>query len=210
MRIHEDSDSRLIVTDSSIGLSAVLFAGGGLLLGVALLGPDARAWPGLGISACFLLLCAILLLRTARFVFDRARRVVTWERLRILSRSSGQVPFDDIRGVVVETTGLDGGTTGGSYRLALTTPSGPIPFSDAYGPGLARYESMRDQIAAFIGQRDASSTAAASAETDLRELVRQRRILDAVALLRARENVSLAEARQRIAEMEAQVTANSH
>lgn len=118
------------------------------------------------------------------------------------------IAYDDIRGAVVEAAGLDSGMAGGSYRLVLMTASRPIPFSDAYEPGLARYESMRDQIATFIGRRDASSNE--TAETGLRELVRQRRILDAVALLRARESVSLTEARRRIAEIEAQVSADGH
>jgi len=205
MRIYEDADFRLVVTDSSIGLSVVLFAGGGLLLVVALFGPDAHAPFGLIVAACFLLVCAMLLQRTARFVFDRAQRTLTWQRRRILSRSSGQIRFDDIRGIVVETTGLAGEMAGGSYRLALTTASGPIPFSDAYQPDLARYESMRDRIAAFVGSGNASSDRTVSVENDLRELVRQRRILDAVVLLRARENVDLTAARRRIAEIEKQV-----
>jgi hypothetical protein len=207
VRIYEDADFRLVVTDSSIGLSLVLFAAGTLLLIVALFGSRTQAQFGLTVSACFFLFCAMLLLRTTRFVFDRAQRTLTWQRRRFLSRSSGQVPFDDIRGVVVETTGLAGGE-GGSYRLALATASGAIPFSDAYRPNRSRHESMRDRIVAFVGLGNAPSSGTASAENDLRELVRQRRIVDAVALLRARENVGLTEARRRIAEIEKQMAAH--
>lgn len=207
MRMYEDAEFRLVVTDSSLGLAAVLFAAGAVLLGVALLGADARARSGLSVSGGFLLLCAVLLLRTTRFVFDRAQRMLTWQRRRILSRASGQISFDDIRAVVVEATGL-AGTGGVTYRLALTAASGAIPFSDAYGPSLARYESIRDRIVAFLGMGQAPSGQAASAEDDLRALVRQRRIVDAVALIRARENVGLMEARRRTAEIEKQMAAD--
>ena len=208
MRIYEDAEFRLVVADSSLGLAAILFATGAVLLGVALLGADAHARFGLSVSGGFLLLCDVLLLRTTRFVFDRAQRMLTWQRRRILSRSSGQIPFDDIRGLVVEATGRVGGTDGVSYRLALTTASGVIPFSDAYGPNLALYESMRDRIVAFLGLRKAPSSEPAAAEADLRALVRQRRIVGAVALLRARENVGLMEARRRIGEIEKQMAAD--
>src|SRR5262249_37391830 len=104
-------------------------------------------------------------------------------------------------------TGL-AGAGGVTYRLALTTASGAIPFSDAYGPSLARYESMRDRIVAFLGLSNAPSSGTAPAEDDLRELVPQRRIVDAVSLRRARENVGLMGARRRVAEIEKQMAAH--
>jgi hypothetical protein len=144
------------------------------------------------------------------FVFDVVRRTVHWSGRKLYKVESGTISFDEIIGVGTEMgPGSDDGGEG--YRLALITTKGSIPMAYAYGGNSPRYESQRKTIPAFV-RPDHSNTAClevtspngAIAENDLsiRSLLIQRRKIDAITLVKTREDLDLTQAVQRVNDVE--------
>jgi hypothetical protein len=85
-----------------------------------------------------------------------------------------------------------------AYRLSLSTTSAVIPLSIIYEPGFERYSGMREAVldAVFkVAQRPTT-------EDPISALVKAGRVIDAVAIIRMREGLSLTEARARVAELQ--------
>jgi hypothetical protein len=103
-----------------------------------------------------------------------------------------------IPGEVYLSPGFDDG------RLSLTTASGAVPLSDTYEPNFERHNEFRRAILEMLNRQDLLA-----AQIDpVRSLVEQGRIVDAVAMLRQRENLDLVTARQRVAYMRKTESAN--
>jgi len=145
------------------------------------------------------------------FTFDGMQRVVRWKGRTILKGESGEIPFDDITDIVIETsttTSKWGTTTMTTYRLTINTSRVTIPMAYNYRGIADGYTALRRQILEFIrpGSQGASPplgrAAAESLESSLRALLRQGRKSDALALLRSSEDIGLPEAMNRIEAIE--------
>ena len=61
--------------------------------------------------------CAVLFYEKARFVFNTQRKTVTWYRRSLYSRSSGEIPFGEIRAIVLESGGSACRSSSGGWRI---------------------------------------------------------------------------------------------
>jgi hypothetical protein len=118
-------------------------------------------------------------------------------RLDVLRLTHRRLAFDDIVDVRLEID-RSHDPDGLAYRLSLSTTSAVIPLSIIYEPGFERYSGMREAVldAVFkVAQRPTT-------EDPISALVKAGRVIDAVAIIRMREGLSLTEARARVAELQ--------
>lgn len=208
MKVVRQTETELVLQDSSLWLAVFMAAAAVFLaFGAYSTGKKATLVP-----AALFVLFAFLSLRKTTIVFDSLRRMVDWQRLRYIERSSGSIPYDDIKDIVVETT--TGGTSGrATYRLAILTPQASWPMSDGYGGNGDRYASLGKEIREFLklGPSANAATAPSSApddanlDTSIRALLAQGRKIDAIALLRTMKEIDLAAAKQHVDEIEQQM-----
>src|SRR5688572_1747222 len=137
MRIVDESHEKLIVEAGDRAFAGILLA---LTLGcvavaaVALFAlPNAwgvESFQGVACAAVLFLAGFIAIFERATFVFDRATRTLTWQRRRAFTATSGSVPFEQIREVVLQT-GI-GNAINPKRRVALLLADGELPLSVAY------------------------------------------------------------------------------
>jgi len=207
MKITRQTETELEVQDSMLWMGAFFVLIALVLAYAALRSGDRRLlYPG-----GLFLLFAFISLQKSTFIFDSARRMVTWRVLRYGKTSTGSIAFDELRGVTTES--IPGPKTRPMYRLTLQTTQDPIPLAAAYGGGEKYYAGLRERINGFLkAHLTASGTQPASAgdttsttaelESYIRLLLQQGRKIDAVELLRSHTTLSLTEADQRITEVE--------
>jgi membrane protein YdbS with pleckstrin-like domain len=195
MRISENSYQRLVLRDESIWITAICIAAAAVLVVASLLAGAGRASPW--VSLLFILF-GLAFLRSSTITFDKVEQACHLSKLSSLKRSRAHIPFADIQDVEIQPEPLNADSQQTSYRLSLTTASGGVPLSDTYEPNFARYSEIRRAILQMLNRQDAL----AAQPDPVRSLVEQGRLVDAVALLRQREGLDLATARQRVAEMQ--------
>ena len=146
------------------------------------------------VAVGFLLLCGFIFWRKERVTFDAARQQAEWIRRRDFRLASGTVPFSEITGIGMETTTASHGEL--AYRLTILTKDKPVPMSDVYSGNLGHYESIRQEILAFlkIDGGDAASSVGSAHDNSVEALLRQGRKIDAINLVRVSEKVGLTEA----------------
>lgn len=147
---------------------------------------------------CILLLFAVIAWRREVVTFDAARQEVRWHRRRAFKAADGTVPFAEIKGINIDSQSSGGrGTL--TYRLTILTTGSPVPMSDVYAGNWTRYDRLRTQILEFLHMEVGEQSAPGLAdETAIRSLLTQGRKLDAIKRLRSCENISLAEATDRV------------
>ena len=194
MRITRQSGLELVVEDSGIALSAVLFICSLPLFYVATLPGKLGALFG----ACFFLLASLVFLRKTTFVFDAGESSVHWTGRKLLKVTSGDIPFSDVKGIGTETSSGSNGTI--TYRLTILTPQGPVPLAYMYGGNRQKYESIREAIMLFLHLEmptaDLHSDLAGDFvdEASVRSLLGQGRKIDAIELVRTSTKIGLTEA----------------
>jgi hypothetical protein len=201
MRIVRQTEQELVVRDSMVWLS-VFFA----LVSLPLLyAAVVHGTKGIQYPAGVFLLIALFCLRRKTFVFDARQRIVRWQGIRVLKAYSGSMPFSEITEIGTETMPSPRGQP--LYRLTLITPQGRTPMSDGYGGGGQWFEKIREAIVAFI-QQDGSSVLTETSlggdsglDESIRSLLAQGRKIDAIALVRAREDLDLTQAVHRVEEV---------
>jgi hypothetical protein len=190
MRVTRQTATELVVEDSSLWIAAVLFAGSLPLFYSAVVVGNKGSY----IVGGFFLLCALLGARKSRFIFDARERVVRWENFVVVRSSAGSLAFDDIRGIEIEA--FSGGENGLTYRLTLLTSGKPVPLSSAYRPGERKYTDLRNTIATFLKLETGSQAGTFDVDASVLELVRAGRKIDAIALLRSMQKMSLLDAKR--------------
>lgn len=207
MKIVRQTETELVVQDSSMWLSVVLAACAFFPTYIAISQHDHRMFRAAGALTLF----AIPWLRRATFAFDGATQTIRWRRLRYLWTRTGSIPFSDVRGIDIQST-LGGNSNVTIYRLALVTPQATVPMSDVYSSGESRIVSVRDAIEGFLKLaptgRTASRTMAADFDASVRSLVQEGRKIDAIQLLQSFEKLSLTEATQRVNAIDAHLHAS--
>lgn len=200
MRITRQTPSELVVADSSMWISAICAAVACMPIGITI----SEHKPNGFYAAAFILLFAVVWLRKTTFTFDAQQHVVRWTARKIFKVKSGTIPFDDIRDISIDTMPSDKGTT--LYRLTIMTAQGAIPMEAAYNGGRDYHGKIREAVLAFLHPGAPAVThSTASAVTDdsmIGSMLAQGRKIEAIRLLRLAENLSLAEATQRVEEMD--------
>jgi hypothetical protein len=208
MRITRHTAQELVVVDSALGISAVLF-----LASLPLFYAATR--PG-KIGALFggilFLLGAVVWIRKTTFIFDAGEQRVRWQGRKILKVENGVIPFGEITGIGTEATfGSNGSNT---YRLTILTRGGLVPLAYTYGGNQQSYASVREEIMRFL-HLEAPETkavpgpegAAAIDETSVRSLLSQGRKIDAVSLVRSSGHLGLTEAVRLVEEIDGRMKA---
>ena len=159
------------------------------------------------IAVGFLLLCGFLFWRKEIVTFDAGGQQAEWTRRRAFSVASGTVPFSEITGIGMETTSGSRGEL--AYRLTILTRDKPVPMSDVYNGNRSHYESIRQEILAFLhlDSEPAKSVqgddqfGGVDDEASVVSLLKQGRRIDAIELVRSTQKLGLTEATQRVAQI---------
>jgi len=206
MRITSQSPTELVVKDSSLGISAICAGTAVALMFFRL----AKAQPNMFLVAALYLLFAFLADCRTTFTFDAIQQVVRWRGRKFFRNQSGTIPFSDITDITVEALSSHSG--GVTHRLAILTVNGSTPMSFTYS-GIGNFEQTRAAILAFLHPGMECQTRqhfdAAALESSIRSLLLQGRKIDAVTLLRTREQIGLTEAVKRINAVDLKLKAES-
>ena len=194
MRITEDTPQRLKLRDRTLWISAVCCAASAVLLASFVAAPDHLGL--LAVSGLFFVF-ALGFLRTTDVTFDKARRTCDMRRVDVLRLTRTHLSFDDIVDIKVDIEPLQGELQVTACRLSLVTASAVLPLTASYEPSLERYNAMRDRILDVLFADGRRPPAADPVEA----LAREGRTIDAVAVLRKRERLTLTAARARVAEI---------
>jgi hypothetical protein len=202
MHISRRTNQELVVVDGLIWLSVILLCAAAFAGFQAVSQNVPKAWIAVGVMALF----AFIAWRRETVTFDAARQQLDWVRRRAFSLKSGMVPFSEVRGIGIDTmTDSHGYLT---YRLTILTTGKPVPMSDAFGGGQAYYESLRKQILEFLNMdKNAQSSPEPGDEASIQLLLQQGRKVDAIQQMRARYQLDLAEAVDRVNEIDEKMKA---
>ncbi len=204
MRITRQTQSELVVEDSSVGLSYICAAAAVVIIFFAI---EQNKLKGL-FGAAFFLLFAMLAYRRTSFTFDGMQRVVRWKGRKLLKVESGTIPFDEITDIGTEATPASEGT---SYRLTILTRDGSIPMAYTYTGRTDAYAPLRREILDFIrpgSYKPPSESGILSSgvpwdlEPSIRSLLAQGRKIDAIVLLRSTRHIGLTDAMQHVEAIE--------
>jgi hypothetical protein len=194
MRITENTPSHLRLRDRTLWISAVCFAAAAIL---AVRFAFDRGQSEELIPAVLSLLFGLAFLRATDVTFDKIRRICTMRRFDVLRVSRTRLAFADIVDARVEIAQMPDNTAVLSCRLSLVTASAKIPLTASYEPDQKRYNAMRDTVLeAVFGDRQRPA-----ALDPVRMLVKEGRIIDAVAVLRMRDGLDLTTASARVDEL---------
>ena len=189
MRIVENSPSRLVLRDRTYWVTIVCFAAA--LFGAGYFALH-RGDPRELIPTALFVAFGLAFLRATDVVFDRIDRRCVVRRLDVVKVTRTELLFHDLTDIRVDVSAL--GESGGvSCRLALVTASGTVPLTASFEPDLARYTAMREVIVGVIfpsGHLPPPSDPA-------RDLARAGRLVEAVAVLRQRDKLTLTDAMDR-------------
>lgn len=83
------------------------------------------------------------------FTFDPARKLITWDTRSFLRGDGGQVAFDAVESVVVQSME---GSRGTIYRVALLVGDKPIPLGVEYVNEQNRAEKLASTIRGLLGK----------------------------------------------------------
>ena len=202
MHIQRQTPMELVLQDGSRWLSFLFIA---VVVFVGVSSIEKHSYRGFFVSAFFLLF-AVAFFRHSTFTLDKMQRIARWRRFTILKNETGSISFDSIRDIFIDTQAGEHGTA--CYRLTIVTTEGRTPMANMFeGGSIERYQHLRQQILDFIGLSPAVPTPEpgvlsdgipADIEPSLRALLTQGRMIDAIALLRNRESIGLADAKSRI------------
>lgn len=146
------------------------------------------------IGATITCLPFILFAETSDFVFDAARRRLTWSRRVGFVCRSGVVPFEAIRLVAVRTA-LGSDAIAPSQRIVLLTHNGELPLSASYSPSDA-HAGNAERLRIFLGQAPVEPLSAT-----IDALVAAGRDMDAIRELRLARGMSLTDAHAEVARL---------
>jgi hypothetical protein len=194
MRISENTPSRLKLRDRTLWISGICFAAAAIL--IARFAFD-RDQPEQLIPAALSLFFGLAFLRATDVTFDKVQRICAIRRFDVLRLTRTSLAFADITDVRVEIAPMQDTEDVLSCRLSLVTASAILPLTAGYEPDQKRYDAMRDTVLDAVfgdGPRPAPLD-------PVRMLVKEGRIIDAVAILRMREGLDLTTASARVDEL---------
>lgn len=202
MHVSRKTNQELVVVDGSIWLSVFFLCAAAFMGFQAIAHETPRWWLAVGL----LLLFALITWRRETVTFDAARQQVEWARRRAFKVAGGTVPFSEMRGIILDSMSDSHGVL--EYRLTIQTTGEPVPMSDEYGGGPAHYESLRKQILEFLHMDHSGDPAPdEGGEASIRLLLQQGRKVDAIKMMRTSYQLDLAEAVDRVNEIDEKMKA---
>lgn len=202
MHITRRTNQELVVVDGMIWLSIVFVCVAGFMGFQAVAQREPKFWISVGLLGLF----AFISWRRESVTFDAAEQQVQWSRRRAFSVASGTVPFSDMRGIILDSMTDNHGVL--TYRLTIMTTGEPVPMSDAYGGGQAHYEGLRKQILEFLHMdKTTQPSSEPGDEASVRALLTQGRKVEAIEIMRSRYQLGLAEAVDRVNEIDEKMKA---
>jgi hypothetical protein len=197
MRVTRHTATELVLEDSCIWIAGVLAI---VSLPFFYAGVLADSKTGYYATGALFLLLALPATRKSRFVFDARERVVRWRNFLIFRTSVGNLAFDDIRGIEIESFSSEGNSF--TYRLTILTSDKPVPLSSAYRPGKEKHTNLKKTIATFLNLEIGSQESTMDVDPSVVELVRAGRKVAAIELLRSMKKMSLLDAKRIVDEIE--------
>jgi hypothetical protein len=195
VRIVRNSSQSLMLRDQSIWITVLCFASAAFLLIYQIV---RQVQSNLWLTAGIFVLFGLAFFRQSTVEFDKTAQLCSVSTRSVFKRSRHRIRFADIRDVRVDAEPLSASLQRENYRLGLVTSSGVIALSDTYEPNLLHHTELRRTIFEALGRQEEGT-----AEPDpIKSLVEQGRVVEAVALLRQRDNLDLETARQRIADLQ--------
>jgi hypothetical protein len=195
VRIVQDTPSRLILRDRTLWSSVICLGGAAILVGHFALRGGAAAEQLL--PAALSVLFGLAFLHATDVHFDKILRTCAITRLDVVRLTRRRLSFDDIVDVRIDISRFPDGDEAGC-RFSIVTSSGAIPLTAAYEPDPERYSAMRSTLLDMLLDSAPHRRSRDQVET----LVQEGRIVDAVAILRMRDGLSLTDARTRVAELQ--------
>jgi hypothetical protein len=211
MKIVRQTESEIVVEDSSVATNAILSVTFLVLFSLSL----ALRWYSIACVSAPALLFAVFRLRKSTFVFIAAAHSIQWTRLRVTRKEAGSIAFSDVQDIVVESRGP--GPFGPMCRLSLRAATTTIPIS--IGDNVAQDQAaiVRDTLLAFVktapgakpaspaspGNTDAARTQQLNAA--IRLLLSQGKRFDAILLVQGNEHLDLTEATFRVNQVASQM-----
>jgi hypothetical protein len=195
MRITESTPSHLRLRDRTLWISGVCSAAAVVLAARAALDRDRL---GELIPAALSAMFGLAFLRATNLTFDKVvERICAIYRFDVLRVRRTRLAFADIVDARVEIGPSPGDSPVISCRLSLVTGSAVVPLTAGYEPDQHRYNAMRAAVLeAVFGDGPKPS-----ALDPVRMLVKERRIIDAVSMLRMRDGLDLTTASARVDEL---------
>ena len=145
VKIVRRTETELVVQESTLWLAALTGAAALFLVyGAIVIGKKVTL-----IAAGVFVIFAFLSLRKVTVVFDSVTRIASWKRFRYLKTTTANIPFDEIKDIVLESSLSDQGCRS-TYRLAILTAQGSRPFSEGFGGNRDIYTSARAEILQFL------------------------------------------------------------
>lgn len=186
MRVVENGPSRLVLRDRTSWISFFCWTAALVIAAFAVSRGEPKALVSAGLFCVF----GIGFFRNSRVVFDKSSRSCSLTRLDMWRVSRTTVPFDAIQNILVEPMIGNDSPNASLCRLSLESADGVTPLSSSYEPDLARFEAMRELVLTFISREGITFPST----EPVRALISAGRRVDALALLRRRERLTLMEA----------------
>lgn len=148
-------DERWTLLRTACAAGAVLLP---MLLVLAEAGNDAIRYGRIagGVLGAMLLLLIAAIVEDRHFVFDAARRVLTWKQRNWFRSRAGHLSFGAIRDVLVtaqrsrdDDSSVDRSSI--KYSCVLVTDSGQMPLTSTFGYVRSDYELLAAAVRAVIG-----------------------------------------------------------
>jgi hypothetical protein len=194
MRISQNTPSHLKLRDRTLWISVVCFAAAAILLVRFAFDRDQSDQL---IPAALSVMFGLAFLRATDVTFDKIDRICSVRRFDVVRMMRMRLAFEEITDVRVEIAPMPDDAAVLSCRLSLVTASAIMPLTASYQPDQARFNAMRDMVLeAVFGNRPRPA-----ALDPVRMLVKQGRIIDAVAILRVRDGLDLTTASARVDEL---------
>lgn len=187
-------EDRPIILPAILAAMSLVFAINLALRGSSLFGGEKEAI-GVLLGALLCAFGSVLLFRRDRFAFDTARRQLRWRKWSVAGSSSGEIGFDRIVDVTLDS--MSGSEGGGTYRVALRLPDDTLPLTEIYSGPAEDWRPVAERIREILGLDGARS-----ADGNYESLEAQARKIDAVRQLCETQGPGLTEVRAKAAAME--------
>ena len=150
-----------------------------------------------GVLGTIFLLWLAAFVRDRRFFFDAAQKMLVWEQRNWFGAQGGRLPFSEIRQVLVTSqrnrdNESSVGGYGVQYSAILVTDTGTIPLTGSHSSNKQEYEGLVATILSVLTLPHRTP----KSEDEIGGLIAAGRMIDAVALIRARKGLDLSQARE--------------
>jgi hypothetical protein len=143
MKIASQTDTQLVLRESTVWSAVVLGIVTILFVGLALLpGAHMQIWRAVLFGAMF-----VRFYRSTTVVFDRARGTVEWKKMQLGKTTLYSLPLNSITAVLVDAKSK---SSWSGCRLMLVTPAGQTPVVETYGTYRKKCAALREAILGFV------------------------------------------------------------